>query len=466
MKKYRSILTFHERLFYFNPVKLTALQETFAFFIRGFFLGSYTRRSFLKHSAIGTIGSIAAMGFSCSGQGNNLADAYRASAANLLQTIIKSETATIRDASNHIAESLIAKNRWFLSAENNGPRPFLPDRYPGFPPHMYFYLASRAMAFTVREGDTIVAMTAGNIPAAGRKHGASVVGISTPALADEYDPALFTKPVKINDLATILIRSHLPVWDGLVEIPGQTGAVFPGSGIALQTLFSALTGESYYRSGGTNRTDTKPPNIAVSFFRHVIRRIQSFSEQRELLAETANTLAESIKAGGRLYVYDPRDIITRDITFGAGIPLMIAPTSADLIKKGLLSKHDTLVLSLSSKLSSGEYSVLSSAMEKSGRIILLHSPRLTDSPDIVKKAVSLDNFSPEADGIISFDNGARKFLSTAGIINTLLFWSLAAEVTDRFVQEGKPPSFLMNSNLTGSDRHNTEARALHKKQGW
>ncbi len=426
---------------------------------------SYNRRSFLKLTALATTGAYVTAGISCSEQHGSLADTYCESAAKILQTIIKSEAATIRDASNFIADSLVSKNRWFLSAETNGPRPFLPNRYPGLPA-MYYYLVSREMAYTVRKGDTIVTVTTGNIPAAGRNHGAAVAGITTPSVADEYDPAMFTNPVRMGDLSTVLIKSHLPVWDGLVEISGANGAMFPGSGIVLQAILTAVAGESYHRSGGFHRTDETPPDIAGAFFRHAIKRILSTSQQKELIVETGNIASERIKSGGRLYVYDPKDIITRDIIFGAGIPLMIAPSPAELIKKGLLSEKDTLVMCLTSQLSSGDYTVLSSAIEKTSHIILLHSPSMTGSSDILQKTVSLDNLSPESKGILSFDNGARSFLSTAGIMNTLLFWSLIAEISDHLIQDGEPPSFLMNSNLTGSSQHNDEARALHKKRGW
>ena len=430
-----------------------------------FHLTTCSRRTFLQHTVFGTAGACSIATLSCSGGQKSLADRYREAATGLLQTIITAEAAAIRDASNLIARSLVSKNRWFLSAETNGPKPFLPNRYPGLPV-MYFYLGSRQMAHTLRKGDTVLTVATGIIPAVGRNRGASVIGITTPSVADEYDPSLYKKPTMMSDLATVLIRSHLPAWDGLVQPGGIKAGMLPGSGIALQTILTALAGESYHRSGGLNRTDETSPRVAEAFFGRVGDRITASAQQSGLMAKTGELVTEGIRAGGRLYVYDPREILTRDITFGAGVPLMIASVTADSIRQGLLTENDTLVMGLTAPLSSGDYSVLSSAIEKTERVLLLHSPEVTGASDIVNRAVTFDNLSPEPDGVLSFDNGARRFLSTAGIMNTLLFWSLVAEVTENLVQEGETPAFLMNNHLAASDDYNQKARSLYKQRGW
>ena len=85
---------------------------------------------------------------------------------------------------------------------------------------------------------------------------------------------------------------------------------------------------------------------------------------------------------------------------------------------------------------------------------------------LYRKTIWLDNFSPEDDGVLTFDSGKRKYLHTGGIINSILLWMLIGEATDYLIKSDKTPYYLMGTHLAESESYNIRIRTLAEKRGF
>lgn len=374
----------------------------------------------------------------------------------------------ILEGANLIASSIISRNRFFLFNGVSENINYISQDYPGLP-KIFVQLRSKAMAETVRKGDTLLSTSPGEIPEIAKKYGAFIIGITSPIVIDEYDPGtqiLFASKQELRKLADVLIYSHLPVWDGLIKIGEYPFGILPGSGIILPLITSAVTGESYRRSGGIGLTDNSPPVDAYSFIDIVIKRTEQLKNHTAPIRDAGMQSAEKILNGAKIWVYDKYNIINQQISTGAGVPVLLNTISRKGITDGTLKSGDCLVLSIPFSIKSDEFEIITEVQKITDMVVILSPNSEVRVNPLFNKMIWFDNFSPENDGVLTFDGGLRNYLYTGDIINSIIFWMLIGEITNYLIKTDKTPCYLMGTHLAESENYNKRIRILAEKRGY
>ncbi|MDP2984521.1 MAG: hypothetical protein Q8O92_14475 [Candidatus Latescibacter sp.] len=319
---------------------------------------------------------------------------YLDSLHHILKEIRSKEESPIRDASDLFAQVLINRNRCFLAVSD----PLNPGYYAegsfGLPP-VFVLLRSREMAVTIREGDALLTTVAGEIPELAKKQGATVVGLPGAASAKNSSPVLLA-------------------------------------------IVTALAGEIYRRSEGVGRTGNQPPHDAIRFLDTISSRLKNLKKQRENLRQAALLAGEKIQRGGTLWLYDGRGMFAREIEEGSGTPGFAKIITPMGITDGTLREKDALVFASLTSNAPEEIHLIRMARGITNGIVTICPHEESGGYRLYRESPSgLDNMSPEKEGIETFDNGARTFLHTGGVLNLAIFGMLVGEITAFLDSQGK-----------------------------
>lgn len=427
-----------------------------------------SRRFFLNSAIASTLFSLLPLHLSCAKKTGSLCFLYLEAILENLKKIRTQEMSHILDGANLIARSIISRNRCFLFNSNSENTNYMGENSPGLP-NIFIQLRSKAMAETIRKGDTLLTTFTGEIPEIAKKRGAFIIGITSPTVIDEYEPALqtyFASRQQMGKLADVLIHSHLPVWDGIIKLGEYQFGILPGSGIILPAIITAVAGESYRRSGGIGRTDNSPPQDAYAFIDIVLKRTEQLESHMDTVRDAGILAAEKISKGRKIWVYDKYRILNHQISTGAGVPVFINTISRKGITDGTFKSGDCLVLSAVESIKSDEFELITEARKITDMVVMLCPHSKVGENPLYKKMIWLDNFSPENDGVLTFDSGTRKYLHTGGILNSILLWMLIGETTGYLIKSDKIPYYLMGTHLADSESYNTRIRALAEKRGF
>jgi len=429
------------------------------------------RRSFIESLiAVSTLSASALpIICSCSRGSASSATGYLNAILGILKKIKTQEIDAIRDASNLFADTIISRNRCFIFTKDTATAGYPNDITPGLP-RVFIPVRSRAMAEIIHHGDVILTSSPGEIAVIAGKMGATVVGLTSPVTIDDYakkESVNFTGKQRLGDISSILIRSHLPLWDGLVKHPKYPFGILPGSGPVHGSVITAVAGETYRRSGGIGLTNSSSPEEALSFLETVTERIVRLHGCRERIREAGSLAAKKILNGGRLWVYDRRDDLRREISGGAGVPVFAQPLSGEGITDGTLQSGDVLIFGSLMSNDRVDLDMINKSQNITDAIISLCPHDQTGGYRIFKKsAVSLNNLSYEKDGIRTFDNGTKKFMQTGNILNSVLLWMVLGETTDSMILTGETPDYLMGTHLAGSEQYNADSIARARKRDY
>ena len=404
------------------------------------------RRQFFQNITTASLFYLLPISLSCSKKRLSSGTFYLNSILDILKKIRSKEPNSIREASNIFADTIISRNRCFIYTADSPVAAYLSGSLPGLPP-VFVPLRSEAMAETVRDGDALLTISTGEIPETAGKKAAHIVGITSPVVFYGRGDKRPEKPAdksQLRNISGVLIHSYLPERDGLVKLPEyHSSGILPGSVPALLAVITAVAGETYRRSGGIGLTGSSPPEDALSFLDILLERIGRLDDFKEKISNAGDLAAERILAGGRLWIYETQGTLGKEITGSkAGVPLFAQSITRESISRGSLRTGDVLVFGALRSNDTDDLSVMRMARKITDNIISLCPHEKTGGYRIFKEsAVSLDNLSYETDGILTFDNGARRFMTTGAIINSVLLWMLLGETADRLIHAGEIPSF-------------------------
>lgn len=406
---------------------------------------------------------------SCSIRGQSPGMQYSRNLLEILKKIRTDENTSLRNAANLFAHTIISRNICFVATANPSNPGYLSEDTPGLP-RIFVYLRSKEMAETLRPGDTLLVTVPGELSGIAKVRGAKIAGITSPMVLDDYgaeDRGRFAVKRELDGLAEIIIHTRLPVWDGLVNLPEYPFGILPGSGPVELAVVTALAGETYRRSEKTLRLENVGPRDALEFLDEVMKRIRRLREQRETFDASAALIGKKILNRGTLWIYDRHKALARELGRGSGVPLFARPITKDGITNGTLRAIDALIFaSLESNLPE-DLHLIRMARGITNAITTICPRESGGGYRIYKEApFGLDNFSPEKEGVRKFNNNARTFLHTGGIMNCTVLWMLLGEIIGKMISAGQVPCCLMGEHLTGSADYNAEAREKARQRGF
>ncbi|MFA6471431.1 MAG: hypothetical protein WCU00_05235 [Candidatus Latescibacterota bacterium] len=392
-----------------------------------------SRRNFLQQSASFSSFSLASLFLSCGFTGKSSGIRYLDSLQHVVTKIRNKEISRIRDAANLFAHALIIRNRCFLAVSDPANPGYFAEGSPGLPP-VFVLIRSKEMAGTIREGDALLTTIAGEIPRQAKKNKVSVVGLTSPGVLDDYSPEQQKKHsglMKFGDSASLLLHTHLSHMDNPVRTHSGKSEISAGTGPALLAVITALAGEIYRRSEGIGRTGSYPSHDAILFLDAILHRLKSVIKERENLHKAALLAGEKIHRGGTLWLYDGRGIFARETREDSGSPgfaKLITPVG---ITDGTLREKDALIFASLTSNAPEEIHLIRMARGITNGIVTICPHKESGGYRLYRESPSgLDNWSPEKEGIVQFDNGARTYLHTGAVINCGLFWALIGEIND------------------------------------
>ena len=201
-----------------------------------------SRREFIHMLSLSPLIGVAAMNFSCSeetvGYSENLGIKYLESLVETIDTIIEQEAGKIEKAAGLAVQAKL-QGRKLYALMNGGMLPAeLTQARRGNPDIFLFediQLASR--------DDVVIT----NEPYAARGLGerlVKVVGISRPDILNKQTPAgtlSMMGSFRIEDVSDLVIYSHVPYSDGVVNVEGAQVPLFALSGIMQSLIFHSLS---------------------------------------------------------------------------------------------------------------------------------------------------------------------------------------------------------------------------------
>ncbi len=431
--------------------------------------GGMRRREFISRAAeITALPFIAAVN-SCVPGKDTPGLRYLASLEKVFLRIKKEEQDELRDIANLCAKAVLSRNLCFLATAQPGEPGYLSEDSPGLP-RIFVYIRSREMADTIRSGDIVLADAPGEFVRVARVNGAKIAGICMPCVPDcanESQKKQYISREGYGDDVRPVMRALLPFGDGLVNIPEANFGILPGSGPVELALMTALAGEVYRRSERSVRIEHLRPRDAIEYLGTVAHRTRMLGEQADAVRSAAETIAKKLINRGTLWVYDRRGGLAREIAGGAGVPAFLRVIGPRQITDGSLRPIDALIFASLESNQPEDLHLIRMARGVTNAIVTLCPREQGGGYRIYNEApASLDNKSPEKDGIRSFDNNTRTFLHTGGVLNGALFWALVGEVVGKIIAAGRVPGFFMARHLAGSVEYNDELRAKVEKGGW
>jgi uncharacterized phosphosugar-binding protein len=394
---------------------------------------SIRRRHFLAavSAAAATLPFFAPGCGSTSAGGRSYAEALRA----ILDAIVANEAPSIRDTANLLADTIIARNRCFLYTGHRALSRYLTAPGNGLP-RVLIPLLTGEMADTVREGDIVCTTHTTGITDTAASHGARIIPLSSAASASDANRRGGHSP------AIPSLDAHLPS-DGIVAHPGLPSGILPGTFPVLASIITAVAGETYRRSGGIGLTGATRPTDALAFLNITRERISAIGTQPQhgMTTEAAGILAQSVRRGGRVLVYDSTVIAHGEIAEGPGVPSFLEQAVRENFP-GDVHDHDAVIV-LSASSNRQEDLAVVRAVRGSSHAVVSICPRDEEGGyRLFKEATAgLDNYSYERDGVLSYEFESKRFLKTAAILNSAVFWQLIDETVTQLVDTGYTPQF-------------------------
>lgn len=222
--------------------------------------------------------------------------------------------------------------------------------------------------------------------------------------------------------------------------------------------------------------------------------------QYEVCKQVGEVIAECVKKGGAVHVFDTGHIINSELIYRGGGVLFLKSFKYDLVVEDAIRPRDrskidqdmTGLAAYALKKSSampGDVIVIGSVSGKTANVVDLaieakkfgltvvamtsieysksvesqHSSgkRLFECADYV-----LDNCAPKAEGMIRVEGLEAPFAAASGISAAVIMWSVVAHAVDKLLEAGITPSMLKSENFEDGPEFNKRMKDYYAETGY
>lgn len=222
--------------------------------------------------------------------------------------------------------------------------------------------------------------------------------------------------------------------------------------------------------------------------------------QRETCMKVGEVMAQCVKNGGCVHVFDTGHIINSELIYRGGGVLFLKAFKYDLavedavrtrdrsgvdqdmtglaayaLKKSGALPGDVIVIgSVSGKTANvvdlaieakkfGMTVVAMTSVDYSSSVPSMHSSgkRLFECADYV-----LDNCAPVAEGMIDVEGIEAPFAAASGLSAAVIMWSVVAHSIEKLLEMGITPSLLMSENYKNGPEFNAQMKERYAKYGY
>jgi len=223
--------------------------------------------------------------------------------------------------------------------------------------------------------------------------------------------------------------------------------------------------------------------------------------QRENIIAAGKMIADTLDAGGNIYLNDICHSIEMDLFNRGGGPffyrtlhwkldvqsdarerdrsdldLDMEGLGAYVLKASSIRPGDVLFVGSVSGRTKHVVDLAYEAKKMGVKVIAMSSMSYANSVDPVHSSgkklfefvdLTLDNCAPAAEAMLDVAGVEAKFAAASGLASSFILWSVTAVVLEEMLQRGKEPLLLKSANFPGGNEYNdTVVRPHYFKHGW
>ncbi len=225
------------------------------------------------------------------------------------------------------------------------------------------------------------------------------------------------------------------------------------------------------------------------------------STQRENIITAGKMIADTIEAGGNIYLSGICHAIERDLINRGGGPAFyrlfeyslnvksdarerdrsdldtdMEGLGAYILKASTIRPGDILFVGSVSGRTKGVVDLAWEAKKMGVKVIAMSSMEYAKTVDPVHSSgqklyefvdLTLDNCAPAAEAMLDVEGIEAKFAAASGLASSYILWSVTAVVLEEMMKRGKTPLLLKSANFPGGPEYNnTEVNPHYQKFGW
>jgi uncharacterized phosphosugar-binding protein len=445
-------------------------------------MAKLTRRNVLKTGAALAAGTIAA-GTSARrvdaadragtkynwGHTMDFGEQYFVRITEILQSIRRTEMGLIGDISSRMAETVKKGGNVYYNAFEGHMGGFECIEGNKGNPGIIKSTAKNINFAAMKPGELLVTDKVNKNVRTARENGVYVVGVPVNYTDNEWTPRGYVNPNANNwllgDVSNVILQSYVPYTQGIVDCPEVPEMkICPSSSNAMCTLFWMFQCEL---ANKLKNPKALPVDKSAIFLDTVLDRFrEAYRTQKDLLFDTAPTVAKRIGGGAHFHVTSDHGGVQGEATGVAMGPMMtnslrkqtMQPNPAAMVKGDV---HLLASINPDSKKIVDE----TKRSKDLGMFVISIAPgnsiKIRENSDVF-----IDNLGPEGEGFMDITGFPEKIAVVNGIMNNMLMWTFTAQFIDEMVRRGWVPWFWFGFYQIGGSAYDTAVKPFFLKQGF
>ncbi len=322
----------------------------------------------------------------------------------------------------------------------------------------------------LQKGDMVFTNRANKAVLAARERGVYVVCVTINYWDNEFRPRGFNHVshgnpdgLMLKDVSNEILHSHTPYEQGLVHAPEiPEFSICPSSGTGSGSIHWMLNAEIANKLAHSN---AQPVDKSAQYLRVLTERVQRTRSHFDRIRETATTMAERIRQGGRWFAKSiEHPGFESEFNVASGVRVVNWGDWEAAREKNIMlitaispAYREEVKLALEKQVE-GAYVIGIGPASLDG--VIPHG-RLIDVAD-----AGFDNFSPESGGVIEIAGQSQTICPTSGIVGNVIQQMIIAQWADEMVRRGSVPYFLMGVYRHHGRTYNAAMQPFFEKQGF
>ena len=322
-----------------------------------------------------------------------------------------------------------------------------------------------AMASQIGENDFILTNDTSPAVTQIKRRGGYVVGMTVPMIQNQKNALnsglIPAREMTTEEVSNSVIYSHVPISDGAVTYaPFPMMPLCPISTIAQLCLYWMVNTEIAYH---IQVSKTYPfISKAREYLEVVMKRLHECRNQAPMIQQAASQMAQKIKSGGKLWVWDQGGILASEACDRGGGLMMMRP-----LDMALLSGDDVVIMTSTATSNFADLEMLERIKTLKALVVCITPFSNYSSNSCADKSdFALNNLSPESDGVVQLSENLEKTGLTGNIMNIALFWALTAQFIAALIDIGIVPYGFMAAHLPGGKAYNSVMQQFFEQRGY
>ncbi len=332
----------------------------------------------------------------------------------------------------------------------------------------------------MKKGDFLLTNGSGAGIEEARKKGVYVVGITNNYIRTAKTPDGFLRrenTTRIEDICDMVIDSHVPYYNGLVNAPQLPQfRICPSSGNAMALVYWSMTGALANLIGTKGKGSSTEP--IEKYLDLALERYLMIGTDRPKVDWVAEKFADLVLAHkARLLVYGhPQQVEPYDGTKNMFVNEAYIVASGTMIagqydrEASTMKKNDILLLGAFTSDNADEIRVARHG-KNVGAYTVAFTPYATDDDSsglrLFKEVDDAFNtYSDESEGVLDIPGFPKKVSPLTGFTGNVVHWLLMAQWTDHMARRGEMPYYWQGYHEAQGQAYDAAVKPLYDQRGY